>query len=164
MQIDLVTIFVPETPVLEIILRGTITYLALFLMLRFTLKRESSGIGVTDMLVVVLIADAAQNAMADDYRSITDGLILVGTIIFWAYAVDWLGYRYPIVERLVQPRPLPLIEDGRLLVRNMRSELITREELMSQLRAYGVDDVARVERAYLEGNGKLTVISKEKAQ
>jgi hypothetical protein len=59
-----------------------------------TLKREAGGVGITDMLVIVLLADAAQNAMAGEYKSISDGLVLVSTIIFWSYALDWLGYRY----------------------------------------------------------------------
>jgi uncharacterized membrane protein YcaP (DUF421 family) len=158
MSIDLAALFLPETPLLEIVIRGTVVYLALFLLLRVTLKRQSGAVGMTDLLVVILIADAAQNAMADDYTSITDGVILVATILAWAYAIDWLGYHVPLIERLVHPLPLPLVADGRLLRRNMRSELITYEELMSQLRAQGVDDVAAVHRAYLEGNGELTVI------
>lgn len=44
---------------------------------------------VTDLLVVVLIADAAHNAMAGDYRSLLDGILLVSTIVFWSYALGW---------------------------------------------------------------------------
>jgi uncharacterized membrane protein YcaP (DUF421 family) len=159
-DVDLASILLPETSPLEIALRGTLTYLALLLLLRVALKRQSGGLGVTDILVLVLIADAAQNAMADDYRTIADGLLLVATILFWAFAIDWLGYRIPVVERLVHPAPLPLIEDGQPLLRNLRAELLTHEELMSHLRAQGVDHVSEVERAYLEGNGQLTVIKR----
>ena len=113
-DIDWTGLIVPQVSVLEIILRGSVMYLALFLLFRLVLKRESGAVGITDLLVVVLIADAAQNAMAAEYTSLTDGLLLVATIIFWAYALDWLGYRVPFVQRLVHPRPLPLITDGRL--------------------------------------------------
>src|SRR3954471_6609151 len=124
MTIDLAALFIPETPLLEIFIRGTATYLALFVLLRLTLKRQSGAVGMTDLLVVILIADAAQNAMAGDYRSIADGVVLVATILFWAYAIDWLGYHVPAIERLVHPLPLPLVANGALLPRNMRSELI----------------------------------------
>ena len=67
----------------------------LFLILRFLLKRQSGVIGIADLLVVVLIVDAAQNAMASEYKSITESAILVLTIVFWNYAVDWLGFRFP---------------------------------------------------------------------
>ncbi len=63
--VDWAKTFLPNTPLLEIFLRGSLTYLALFFLLRIVLKRESGGMGVTDLLVIVLIADAAQNAMAE---------------------------------------------------------------------------------------------------
>jgi uncharacterized membrane protein YcaP (DUF421 family) len=157
-DIDLSQILAPDTPVLEIVIRGTIVYLALFLLLRVTGKRQTGGMGVSDLLVIVLIADAAQNAMAGQYNSVSDGIVLVATIIFWAYALDWLGYHVPFVQRFVHPMPLLLIENGRTLPKNLRSELLTHEELMSELRAQGVDAISAVSRAYLEGNGQLTVI------
>lgn len=78
-HIDWAKAFTPTTP-LEIVLRGSLVYLALFILMRFILRREAGTFGITDLLVVVLIADAAQNAMANDYTSITDGILLVGTI------------------------------------------------------------------------------------
>ncbi len=159
--VDWAKTLLPDTPLLEIFLRGTLVYLALFFLLRVVLKRESGGVSITDLLVIVLIADAAQNAMADDYTSIPDGLLLVGTIVFWSYALNWLGYRFPLVQRLVHPPALPLVRDGRMLRRNMRRELITEEELRSQLRAQGVEDLAEVRRAQLEPTGDLSVTKRD---
>ena len=76
--VDWGEVLLPRTPLLETIVRGAVTYLALFLLLRVTTKREAAGTSISTLLVLVLIADAAQNAMADDYRSIADGLLLVG--------------------------------------------------------------------------------------
>ena len=152
--------FVPELSVAEIFLRGTAVYFLLFVFLRL-LRRETGAIGITDLLVVVLIADAAQNAMAGEYVSITEGALLVGTIAVWDYTLDWLGYHSSAVARVLRPAPLALVRDGRMLRRNMRRELITEEELMSQLRQQGVDDVAEVEQACLEGDGRISVIKKE---
>jgi uncharacterized membrane protein YcaP (DUF421 family) len=150
----------PQTPPLEIVLRGSLTYLALFLLLRLVLKREAGAVGITDLLVVVLLADAAQNAMADDYRSLPDGLLLIGTIVFWAWALNWLGFRFPRLEKFVHPAPLPLVREGRLLRRNMAKELITEEELLSQLRLQGIEDVGRVKAARMEGDGRISVIER----
>src|SRR6476659_2055638 len=124
--------FAPDTPLLEIFLRGSVMYLALFGLLRGVLNRQSGAVGVTDLLVVVLIADAAQNAMAHDYKSVPDGVLLVAVIIGWSYLLDWLGHTYPAFGRLIHPPPLLLVEDGRMHRRNMRAELLTPEELMSQ--------------------------------
>lgn len=153
------TIFLPATPILEIFLRGSVIYLTLFFLLRFVLKREASGIGITDVLVVVLLADAAQNALADDYRSIPDGILLVATIIFWSYALNWLGYRFPVIEKLVHPPPLLLVEDGKMHKRNMRKEFITEEELKTMLREQGIEDIAQAKKVFLEGNGQISVVS-----
>jgi uncharacterized membrane protein YcaP (DUF421 family) len=157
-------LFVPAHPISEIILRGTITYIMLFLILRFLLKRQSGVIGIADLLVVVLIADAAQNAMASEYKSITEGAILVLTIVFWNYAVDWLGFRFPALQRLTRPPPLLLIKDGEMLFRNMRQEMITTEELNSQLRQQGVEHCSEVKRAYIEGDGRISIIRNDNGE
>jgi uncharacterized membrane protein YcaP (DUF421 family) len=161
-MIDWQEIFVPTHSIPEIILRGTLTYIMLFLILRFLLKRQSGVIGIADLLVIVLIADAAQNAMASEYKSITEGAILILTIVFWNYAVDWLGFQFPALRRLTRPPPLLLIKDGKMLFRNMRHEMITTEELNSQLRQQGVEHCSDVKRAYIEGDGSISVIRNDK--
>lgn len=157
-QIDWHAVFVPTVPLLEIILRGTLVYLLLFVVLR-VLRRESGGLGIADVLVIVLIADASQNAMSSDYKSITEGGILVATIVFWDYALDFLAYRFQFFQRLIRPAPLPLIRDGRMLRKNMRQEMITEEELLSQLRQQGIENTTSVQKCYLEGDGRISVIA-----
>ncbi len=159
-KVDWSQVFVPGRPV-ELILRGSLMYLALFALLRIVLKREAGSVGITDLLVIVLIADAAQNALAGNYTSLPDGLLLVGTIVFWSYALDWLGYRFPPFQRVVRPQPLPLIKDGRPLRHNLRHELITEEELLSQLRLQGCDDLTMVKTAHLEGDGRISVVRRD---
>jgi uncharacterized membrane protein YcaP (DUF421 family) len=116
-------IFIPVHSIPEIIVRGTMTYIMLFVILRFLLKRQTGVIGVADLLVIVLIADASQNAMANEYKSITEGAILVLTIVFWNYAIDWLGFHFPAFQRFTRPPPLLLIDNGKMLPRNMRREI-----------------------------------------
>ena len=160
LHIDWQSAFVPTVSLLEIVLRGTLVYLLLFFVLR-VLRREAGALGISDLLVVVLIADAAQNAMSSDYKSITEGAVLVGTIVAWDYSLDWLGYRYPALGRLLRPAPLPLVKDGRALRQNLRREMISMDELMSQLREQGVESISEVKRCYLEGDGHVSVIKKE---
>lgn len=143
------------------VLRGTLTYLSLFFILRVVLNRQSGGLGISDLLLVVLIADAAQNALTGGYESVTEGVVLVVTVVMWSYVLDWLGYRFPRLQRLVRPPPLLLIENGRVLPRNLRRELITQDELLSQLREQGIEDPAQVKRAYMEGDGRISVVPAE---
>jgi uncharacterized membrane protein YcaP (DUF421 family) len=159
--VDWAAVFTPDVPVLEIIVRGTLMYLTLFMMLRLVLKRESGKVGLPDVLLIVLIADAAQNGMASNYNSFTSGLILVSTLVFWGYALDWLGYRYPFFGRLVHPPALLLVKDGQLQRRNMRQELISLDELMSLLRQEGASELSDVAEARMEGNGGISVKLRE---
>jgi len=152
-------LFIPTYP-LEIILRGSVIYLSIFLLMRFGLKRESGSVGTADLLMVVMIADAAQNAMAGEYKSITDGLILVLTILSWNYILDWLSFHSDVMRRILQPKPLLLIKDGQMQRQNMRKELITREELMAELRENGVEEVSDVKEARIEEDGHISVIKK----
>ena len=155
--VDLHSLFVPSTSIAEIVIRGVITFFVLFAVLRL-LRRETGAIGISDLLVVVLIADAIQNGMAGEYTSITEGAILVLTIALCDYFVDWLGYRFPPLQRVLRPAPLLLVENGRIQRRNLRQELITVDELRALLREQGVDDVGDVKKCYLEGDGQISVI------
>ncbi len=156
--VDWKDVFVPNAPLLEIFVRGTLIYLSLYTLLRLVLKRQRGGVGVTDLLVIVLIADAAQNAMAGQYTSVPDGVLLVAVIIGWSAFLDWLGFRFPTFQRFVRPGPLPLVKDGHLIRKNMAKEYITEDELMSQLRMEGLTSVEQVERMYIEGDGQVSVI------
>ncbi len=154
------SMFIPSIGLAEIFLRGTIIYFFAFLLMRIS-RRGSGQIGITDLLIVVMIADAAQNGMASDSKSVTEAMVLMGTLVGWDYFLDWLGSRFPAFERVLRPAPLLLISHGRILRRNMHRELLTMEELMSLLRHEGVEEVKTVRRAYLEGDGKLSVIRYE---
>lgn len=156
-NIDWQSVFVPEISLLEMILRGTVIYLVLFTMFRIS-KRDAGEIGIADLLVVVLVADAAQNAMASEYNSLTEGLVLVATIMFWNYSIDWLGYRYPRFGKLIYPQSIVLVKNGHILRRNMRREMLTEDELLSQVRQQGIENISDVKKAYLEGDGKISVI------
>ena len=160
LQVDWRSVFVPTMSLAEIVLRGTFIYLLLFFVLR-VLRREAGALGISDLLVVVLIADAAQNAMGSKYESVTVGAVRVGTIVAWDYFLDWLGFTFPSLGRLLRPAPLPLVKDGKMLRRNMRKEMITTEELMSLLREQGVGSLDEVRRCYLEGDGHISVIKND---
>jgi uncharacterized membrane protein YcaP (DUF421 family) len=160
LKVEWAELFIPYHSLAEMIVRGTIMYIALFFILRFLMKRQAGSIGIADVLVIVIIADAAQNAFAKEYQSITEGVVLVATIVFWDFVMDWASYRLPLFQRLVQPAPLPLIADGRMILRNMRREYITVDELRSQLRRQGVDDITDVQSACMEGDGQISVIKR----
>jgi uncharacterized membrane protein YcaP (DUF421 family) len=156
-EIDWSELFVPSGSLPGIVIRGTLVYLSLFLILRFLPRRTVGEASTSDILIIVLLADAVQNAMAGEYRSISEGLLLAIVIIGWAVAVDWLDHRFPHWN-LTAGKPLLVIEDGKLLYENMSRQLITEEEVMAQLREHGLDSPKQVRRAYIEGDGRFSLL------
>lgn len=161
-KVDWHRMFFPSLSMTELFIRGTLVYLMLFALLRFFPNRHVGAVGIADLLVVLLFANAAQNAMVSNYTSITDGLVLVFTIIFWNYFLNWLGYKYRRIHRFLSPPPLLLVNKGRLIHRNMRRELINESELMTQLRKQGVEKLEDVKKAFMEADGTISVSKHER--
>lgn len=159
---DLANLFAIQVSPLELMLRGTLMYWFLLLIFRFVLRRDPGSLGVADILLVVIIADASQNAMAGDHQTVAEGMILVGSLVFWNYVLDWASYHWPLVHKLTEPPPLLLIKAGRVQHHNLRKEFLTRDDLQTQLRQAGIADVAQVREAYLEGDGKFSVLTYER--
>jgi uncharacterized membrane protein YcaP (DUF421 family) len=129
--------------------------------LRFMARRQAGHFGPADLLVIVLIADAAQNGLGKEYSSVTEGLALVLTIVAWEYLLDWMAWRFPATRPYLKPPSLTLIRDGRLIPQNLRKEMITEDELESQLREQSVDNYEDIKLATLEGDGRLSVLKRQ---
>lgn len=157
-SLDLASVFGLTTPLIEIIIRGTVIYWFLFFVFRFIVRRDVGAVGIADILILVIIADASQNAMAGEYTSVTDGMILILTLVGWNLLLDWLSFRFPAFRRFASPGALLLVKNGKLLKRNMRREFITEEELWSKLREDGVERLDQVKTVYLEPDGGFSVI------
>jgi uncharacterized membrane protein YcaP (DUF421 family) len=157
---DIPAALIPDVSLFEIVIRGAVTYFSIFILLRVILKGRTSAVTVSDLLVLVLIADAAQNAMSAEYHSITAGIVLVATIVMCSVSVDWLAFRFEAFRQFVHPERKPLVVNGRVIHKALQEELITDGELMTQLRLNGVEEVEEVKAAYLEGNGEISVIKR----
>ena len=158
-DVDWGRLFIPSGSLLEIFLRGSVIYLALFAVMRFLPRREVGGLGAADILVIVLIADAVQQGMSGRYESITEGLLLAATVFAWATLIDWIDYRFPNL-RLAEGPPLMVVRNGRLLRRNMRREQVTEDEVLAQLRQHGFENIEDVAKAYIEGDGQFSVLGR----
>ena len=156
-ELDWQQLFGIEKSILELVVRGTVMYWFLFLLLRFVMRRDVGAIGVADVLLIVILADAAQNAMDDGYRTLTEGMILVGTLVLWNVLTNWLNYRSRWFQKFSEPPPILLVRNGRLLERNLRREMLTHDELMSKLRGQSIESLAEVRWAYMEGDGQISV-------
>src|SRR5690606_1117387 len=155
--VDWERLFIPHDSLLEMVIRGSIMFLVLFALLR-VFRRQAGALGVADLLVIVVVADAASNGFHGEGFSLTESAVVVATIFAWDWALDWLGYKSELFSRVIDPEPLKVINDGRILRKNLESEMITEDELWGQLRLQGIDDLALVKEAYFESGGEFSVL------
>jgi uncharacterized membrane protein YcaP (DUF421 family) len=158
MSLDLHGLFAVEVPVAELIVRGTLIWWFLFFVFRFVLRRDVGGLSMADTLLLVIVADASQNAMAGEYKTVSEGVILLSTILGWNLLLDWLAFHFPLVARLAYPRTLPLVRHGQFLMRSLRRQFLSPEEVMSKLRQQGIAHLREVRHAYLESDGEISVV------
>lgn len=152
------TLFGFQAPPWELIVRGTCVYWFLFLLFRFILRRDAGSLALADILLIVLIADASQNGMAGEYKTLSEAFVLVGTIAFWNYLIDQLSIRYEGFARFAEPPVTPLVRHGRVLSENMRRQMVTMDELKAQLRESGLERIGDVKHAFLEADGHISII------
>ena len=159
-DVDWTAMFTPEFGIAELVVRGVVMYLIVFVLLRLVLRRQVGGIGTSDILVLVLISEVAGQGFLPDSRSVVDAGIVIFVILCCSYAIEWLQFKFPAFERLTREPKLKLIENGRFLRRNMRKEFVTEEELMAQVREAGCEDCREIEAAYMEADGRISFIKK----
>ena len=154
------SLFQPTHALFDSILRGTIVYLGLFLLLRLVKNRRAGGLNLSDLLLVTLTANALQNSLIGKGSSITEGATSTLTIFFWSYTLDWLSFHFPRLRRLMHSMPEQVIRDGVILKSALRREMLTEEDLHTQLRLGGISNLNKVKEAYVEENGQLSVIQR----
>ncbi len=159
--VDWAAIFTPRYGLAEMIVRGTVMYFLIVALLRLVVKRQSGGLGTTDVLVVVLIADVAGPGFMAESISIVEAGVSLSTILFWSWLIEWTSCRVPAFARMLDPPAVMLVEDGRIVMRNMRAHLVTTDELMSRVRQAGVEELSRVKAARMEPDGMISVILRD---
>lgn len=159
--VDFEKLFKIETAIPELIIKGSIMYLGILLLFRVLPRRTGGEMAMMDLIFVLLITEAATHSLGG-YSSVTEGFIVIVTMMAWNYLLNYLSYHIPFVEKMVSPPPLQIIKNGKLIKRNMRREYLTEEELTDHLRLEGIDKVDNVKAAYIEGDGNISVIAKKK--
>lgn len=154
-------IFGLQTSVWELIIRGTVLYFGILFLLRILPRRTGGETATMDLIFIILIAEAASHALGD-YSSLSEGFVVILTLVSWNFLVNMLSYHFAAIEKLVSAPPLQIVKNGKLLRRNMRREYLTEEELMEHLRKEGIDNLNDVKAAYVEGEGHITVVPKKK--
>ena len=160
LNIDFSQLFHIEVPVWELMFRGAVLYLGILFLMRVLPRRTGGEMAVMDLVFVLLVAEATTHSMGG-YTTITEGFIMIGTLIAINYGLNVLSYYVPFVERLISAPAIQIIKNGALLGRNMRREYLTEEELNDHLRLKGIEDVQEVKAAFIEGDGKISVVRRK---
>jgi uncharacterized membrane protein YcaP (DUF421 family) len=145
-------------PPLAIVLRTAVIYLVILIGLRLFGKREIGQMAIFDLVMLLLISNAVQNAMVGPDVSLTGGILAAGVLLVMNFAIARTRLYFPVVRRLVEGSPTLLVLHGKTLSRNLHREGLDQETLETALREHGIADVSEVEMAVLEVDGSISVV------
>ena len=155
-------LFTLAMPWWEFVLRAVVVYIVLLALIRVSGKRSMGQFTPFDMLLVVLLGNAVQNALLGEDHSLTGGLLLAAILMTLNWSVGWLTARSRHVERLVEGVPVMLAKDGQLYESVLKKELVSRNDFFEALRQEGELEMDDVRIAILETDGRISVIPKDR--
>jgi uncharacterized membrane protein YcaP (DUF421 family) len=156
------TMWTMSLPWWEFVLRGVIVYFFLIVLLRVTGKRQIGQMAPFDLVLLLVLSNAVQNAMNGGDNSVIGGAISAVSLVGTNWVVGLLTYKSKRLEALVEGRPEVLIHNGKLFEEALKHTKITHHELMTALRGAGCATVEEVRGALLETDGSISVIPKGK--
>ena len=150
--------FTPVIPPWDIVLRTAGVYVVILIGLRLAGKREIGQMTVFDLVVLLLLANAVQNAMVGPDTSLTGGLLAAVVLLLLNALVARLRLRWPVLRRIVEGSPTLLVLHGEVIADHLRREGLDQDTLEAALREHGVADLSGVEMAVLEIDGSIRVV------
>ncbi|MBF6023055.1 DUF421 domain-containing protein [Lysobacter niastensis] len=145
----------------EFVLRAVVVYGVLLAMIRLSGKRTMGQFTAFDMLLIVLLGNAVQNALLGEDSSIAGGLLLAATLITLNWLVGFFASRSQKVERLLEGEPVVLARNGHVFRDVLKRELVSRDDFAKAMREAGCSDVNHVHLALLETNGHITILTRD---
>ena len=145
---------------MDIALRATVIFVALYLLVRIMGKRELAQMTPFELIVLVVIGDLIQQGVTQNDFSLTGAIIAISTIAFLAMAMSWAAYLWPRAERLLEGEPRVIVRDGEILKDNLRRNRLTRSEIETEMRLAGIGHLEDVAWAILEPRGKISFIQR----
>jgi len=146
---------------MDIVLRASVTFAALYLLLRLLGKREIGQLTPFELVVIVVMGDLVQQGVTHNDFSLTGSILAIATFAFWALVMSWATYLSPRLETLLDGRPQVIIRDGELIQASLRRDRITPREVEAEMRLAGIGHMKDVAWAILETQGKISFIRKD---
>jgi uncharacterized membrane protein YcaP (DUF421 family) len=148
---------------MDIVVRAFLAFLLVFAITRLIGRRELSTLEPYDLILVVVIGDLIQQGVTQSDMSFTGGVLAVGVFAFMTLAVSFLGFHFVRLRPVIDPEPLILLEDGKLIEKNLRKERITPEEVAAEARVQQIPSLDAVQWAVLETGGRISFIKKQRS-
>ncbi len=144
-----------------VVVRTAVVLLVLVVALRVSGKRHTGEMNVYDLLLVLIVANAVQNAMTRASGEVLVALVSASTLLALGWLVCMVSARWPPLQAKLLGAPTVVVQDGQVLWANLKHEGLTERELYTELRKHGLTAVAAVKLAILEVDGSLSVVPKE---
>jgi uncharacterized membrane protein YcaP (DUF421 family) len=145
---------------MDVVVRAFLAFLFIFLLTRLIGRRELSTLQPFDLLLLVVVGDLLQQGVTQNDLSFTGIVLAVGMFGLLTLAISYTGWRFPRVRPLLEPEPLILVEDGKVIEKNLRKERITPEEVAGEARLQQISSLDDVQWALLESGGRISFIPK----
>ena len=145
----------------SIIVRSAIIYVFVFLILRLGGKRTVGELTTFDLVLLLIISEATQQALLDDDHSITGGMLAIITLVFVDIFVSLFTERFKTVDKIVNSVPLVIFQDGQPLMERMNKERVSLDDILEAARKLqGLENLDQVKYAILEKDGSISIIPK----
>jgi uncharacterized membrane protein YcaP (DUF421 family) len=144
----------------DIVIRACVAYVVIVLVMRLTGRRELSSMGPTDLVLLVVMGDLVQNGVTQSDMSVTGMTAAVTTFALLSVAASYLTFKSPRAQRIIQGTPLIVVQDGKAIEPNLRSERMTLDDVMEEARQQQIGRLDEIAWAVLEANGSVTFIKR----
>ena len=145
---------------MDIVLRGIVVFAFLFVLVRVMGRRELSSLEPFDLILLIILGDAVQQGLTQDDYSLTGAMLAVGTIAILQIATSWLNFRIPRLRPFLDGEPIVIVQDGRLIDKNLRRERLSAEDVAEAARQEQISSIDDVAWGVLEPSGKISFIEK----
>jgi uncharacterized membrane protein YcaP (DUF421 family) len=146
---------------INIILRSLAVYVFIILAIRLFGKKELSQLSITDLVLILLISNAVQNAMVGPDSSLSGGLVAALTLFVLNYLIKIVSFKSKLFSKFLEGEPVMLVYKGFIKHKNLQNQKITVEEIEAVAREHGVKSIKDAELIMLEKDGSISVITKE---
>jgi uncharacterized membrane protein YcaP (DUF421 family) len=146
---------------MDIVLRATVAFAFMIVLLRVVGRRELSSLEPFDLVLLIVMGDLIQQGVTQSDYSFTGLLLSVGTFAALTVALSFAGYRFPRLRPVLEAGPLIIVQDGKLIEKNLRKERVTPEEVAGEARQQQIASIEDVAWGVLEGSGKMSFIPKK---